>query len=236
MKSATAIPVEESSGVAVKVQAYHRAETARNCYRAANALVVLTMALALIPFSDGWIWPTVWSASLLVTVLGVIMILKQAVTNGLITLLFSWLILPAWVAAIPLVRSQAADGFKAATAKTAAQRVAEGQLAKPITSSPTDGSIAEAKEWIENAVINPDAVKYAQWSTAEQGEQISTVVVFTTTNNRKETVQERLKFVFNRHEKQPVSVYNQKTNHFLFERPAEVFDAAAMPKSAAAKP
>jgi hypothetical protein len=221
MKSALSIPVEDPDPqvVIAKVQAYHKAETARNCYRAANVLVVFAMLVALLPHSESWIWPVVWSVSILVTLLGVIMILKRSVGNGLITLLFSWLILPAWVAAIPLVRSQAADGFKTVTAKTAAQRIAVGELANPITPSSIDGSIAEAKEWIRNAVINPDAVKYQHWSTAEQGGQLSTVVVFTTDNSRNEPVEERLKFIFNQYEKQPVSVYNQKTGNFLFERP-----------------
>lgn len=214
-----AIPLEEEAhAAAMKVQAYHRAETARKCYRAATALVVATLLLALAPFFDAWIWPVVGCVSVAVTVLGGITIAKGEIGNGLISLLFAWIILPGWILAVPMLRPVAMAGIKSATSKTAAQRIAEGEMAKPITPSPDDGSIQEAKDWIQNAVIHGDAVQYQKWSTAQQGEQFSSVVEFTTVNNHGEPVHERLKFVFNRFEKQPVSVFNQKTGNFLFER------------------
>lgn len=81
-----------------------RRMVAQSCYRQATWLVVLTMAFVALPTGlEKWRWQVVGGAAVVITILGVIMMVKGAVKNGLLGLLFAWGILPGWVYAAPSV-------------------------------------------------------------------------------------------------------------------------------------
>jgi hypothetical protein len=81
-----------------------RDEIARGAYRWANVCVVLTLVFVALPLGlNAWHWPVVLGASVVISVLAVVMMVKGRVSLGLISLLFAWAILPAWIVVSPSV-------------------------------------------------------------------------------------------------------------------------------------
>lgn len=79
-------------------------EFVRRCYKRATWLVILTLFFIAAPTGlEKWHWHAVCSVALLVTFLGVLMLRKRAVANGLICLVFAWGILPVWIDIAPTV-------------------------------------------------------------------------------------------------------------------------------------
>ena len=225
MKSARALPAGSLQDAALKVDAYHRAEMVRSYYLAANVLVVVTMALALWPGAGNWIWLVVGVASLAVLALGIVMMTKSALANGLICLLFASIILPGWAVIVPAARSFVLGFSKEVSKSNPLPKAAPIQTVKGhhgvpvVTPSPIDGAIEEAKDWIAHVLVNTERIKYVRWTNTEKGAQITSDVIFTALDSHNVRIEERLTFVFDRYETEPLSVYNHKTESFLFERP-----------------
>lgn len=81
-----------------------RREIAQSCYKWATFLVVAVMIFVAAPLGLAkWHWHAVLGAAGVITILAVVMMVKGAVKNGLISLLFAWGILPGWIYAAPTV-------------------------------------------------------------------------------------------------------------------------------------
>lgn len=81
-----------------------RREIARSCYKWATWLVVLTMVFVALPTGlEKWHWQVVYGAASVITILGVVMMVKGAVKNGLISFVFAAVILPGWIFVAPSV-------------------------------------------------------------------------------------------------------------------------------------
>jgi hypothetical protein len=88
-------------------------EYVRRCYKRATWLVVLTMIFIASPTGlDQWHWHVVITAACLISLLGILMLWKRALTNGLICLIFAWGILPAWIYLAPKVLIIAKDQYQ----------------------------------------------------------------------------------------------------------------------------
>ena len=90
-----------------------RRATAKSCYNSATWLVVLTMVFVAVPTGlEKWHWQVVIGVGGVIAILAVVMMLKGAMKNALISLLFAGVILPVWIKAAPsvvkVVREQAA--------------------------------------------------------------------------------------------------------------------------------
>lgn len=87
-----------------------RSDTARMCYRWATWLVLGGMAFVVLPTGlEKWHWHVVIGTASVITIFGVVMMFRDAVVNGLISLLFAWAILPGWIYAAPEVRRVVQD-------------------------------------------------------------------------------------------------------------------------------
>jgi hypothetical protein len=83
--------------------------------------------------------------------------------------------------------------------KEAAQRRAnQAHTSYAITPSAWDGSVREAKLFIEKAVRDPSSLKYNDWDTRVNGDNLSTSVDFTATNGFGGPARETWMFSFNR--------------------------------------
>lgn len=81
-----------------------RREAAGHAYRRASWIIALAMIYLAIPSGlEKWHWHVVAGAGLLVVILGIVMAVKGAVKNALLSLLFAGVILPGWVKAAPHV-------------------------------------------------------------------------------------------------------------------------------------
>jgi hypothetical protein len=82
----------------------HRKEVAKRCYSRATWLVLLTMVFVAAPTGlEKWHWHVVIAVGGLIAILALIMIMKGAVKNAMISLLFASIILPGWITAAPKV-------------------------------------------------------------------------------------------------------------------------------------
>lgn len=89
-----------------------RREIARSCYQRATWLVVLTMVFVALPLGlEKWHWHVVFGAAVVITILGVVMMVKGAVKNGLISFVFAAVILPGWIYAAPTVIKVAREQY-----------------------------------------------------------------------------------------------------------------------------
>lgn len=91
-----------------------RWESAQRCYKIATFLVVVTMIIIALPQLGlaAWNWHIVGAVGGLVTILAVLMMVKGAVTNGLLSLVFAWGIVPGWIYAAPSVLRVAVNQYK----------------------------------------------------------------------------------------------------------------------------
>lgn len=88
----------------------YRREVAGRCYNRATLLVVLTMIFVAAPTGfEKWHWHVVTAVGAVVAILAVIMMMKGAVKNALISLLFAAIILPGWIKMSPKVVAFASD-------------------------------------------------------------------------------------------------------------------------------
>lgn len=92
--------------------AEERAHAVRTYYRYANLLVVMAFVLIVIPQMgwDAWflhvpgaVEHLVGGVASIVTALALLMMINGRAGKGILTLLFAWIILPAWVLAAPAV-------------------------------------------------------------------------------------------------------------------------------------
>lgn len=89
---------------AEKLEWEYRREVARGHYRRANWLVVLAMIFVAAPTGlQQWNWHVVIGAGVVIAILAILMMIKGAVQNAVISLLFACVILPVWVKAAPAV-------------------------------------------------------------------------------------------------------------------------------------
>jgi hypothetical protein len=87
-----------------------RQDVARRSYVKANWLVVLTMVFIAAPTGlEKWHWHVVIGAGGLIAILALIMMMKGAVKNALISMLFASIILPGWIIAAPKVTAAASE-------------------------------------------------------------------------------------------------------------------------------
>ena len=97
-----------------KAIAAYRAYVARRCYWWANLLVISAMvAIALPQLGLGpWVWHVVGGVALVVTVLAIVMMVKGAISNGIVSLVFAWAILPGWVLMAPTIIRVAWESYQ----------------------------------------------------------------------------------------------------------------------------
>ena len=82
----------------------YRREVARGHYRRATWLVVLAMIFIAVPTGlQQWNWHVVIGVGAIIAILAILMMIKGAVQNAFISLLFAGAILPIWVKAAPTV-------------------------------------------------------------------------------------------------------------------------------------
>lgn len=90
-------PTDSEREAERRAQEYLRQQVQRY-YRLATWIVVLTMIFIVLPTGlDKWHWQVVMAAGGAILILAVMMIIKGAVKNALISVLFAAVILPAWV-------------------------------------------------------------------------------------------------------------------------------------------
>lgn len=95
---------------AEKLEWEYRQAQARSYYRWATTLVVLTMIYIALPLKlEHWHWHVVIGSAALITILAIMMMVKGAMQNALISLLFAAAILPGWVKVYPKVLQVAGD-------------------------------------------------------------------------------------------------------------------------------
>ena len=82
-----------------------RADAARSYYTAANFLVVATFLLIALPQLglSAWNVYIIGAVGLVVTVLAILMMVKGAVWNGMLSLIFALIFLPGWLYIAPNV-------------------------------------------------------------------------------------------------------------------------------------
>ena len=89
-----------------------RQQIAQSCYKRATWLVVLTMLFVALPTGlEKWHWHVVFGAAAVITILGVVMMVKGAVKNGLISFVFAAVILPGWIFVAPTVIKVAREQY-----------------------------------------------------------------------------------------------------------------------------
>lgn len=90
-------PTDSEREAERRAQEYLRQQVQRY-YRLATWIVVLTMIFIVLPTGlDKWRWQVVMGTGGAILILAVMMIIKGAVKNALISVLFAAVILPAWV-------------------------------------------------------------------------------------------------------------------------------------------
>jgi len=90
-------PTDNEREAERRAQEYLRQQVQRY-YRLATWMVVLTLNFIALPTGlEKWHWQVVIGAGSIILVLAVLMAMKGAVKNALISLLFAAVILPAWV-------------------------------------------------------------------------------------------------------------------------------------------
>jgi hypothetical protein len=100
--------------VAQEELAAERAYAARTYYKAANALIVGGMILIAIPESmiAHWFMHIIGAVAIIVTSLALLMMVKGAIWNGLLSLVFGWVILPGWFLLAPTVTRIAYEQYQ----------------------------------------------------------------------------------------------------------------------------
>jgi hypothetical protein len=95
---------------AEKLEWEYRQAQARSCYRWATTLVVLTLIYIALPLGlEQWHWHVVIGSGVLITILAIMMMVKGAMQNAIISLLFAAVILPGWVKVYPKALQVAGD-------------------------------------------------------------------------------------------------------------------------------
>lgn len=102
----------ENEREATRLAAEQRRESVKRNYHRANNLVVLTMLYIALPLGlQSWHWHVVIGAGCLLGLLAILMLMKGARSQALITLVFAAVILPGWIkvapAVVKIIRSQA---------------------------------------------------------------------------------------------------------------------------------
>ncbi|GEP45404.1 hypothetical protein [Brevifollis gellanilyticus] len=93
-----------------KLEWEYRQLQARSYYRWATALVVLTLIYIALPLGlEQWHWHVVIGSGVLITILAIMMMVKGALQNAIISLVFAAVILPGWVKVYPKVLQVAGD-------------------------------------------------------------------------------------------------------------------------------
>ncbi|MES2595517.1 MAG: hypothetical protein V4662_09285 [Verrucomicrobiota bacterium] len=95
---------------AEKAEWEYRQAQARSYYRWATALVVLTMIFIPLPLGlEQWHWHVVIGVGTIIAILAIMMMVKGALQNAVISLLFAAAILPLWIKIHPKVLKVAGD-------------------------------------------------------------------------------------------------------------------------------